>query len=115
MTGGPTGRYFHTSIYDPVRGRMIVYGGRDSTYSVLNDVWSLSLTRAPAWTQIDAPESPYRWGHSAVYDPARDRMLVMAGGEGILTYVADLWALSLAGDPAWQALSPDGAGPAARF
>ena len=54
-----------TSIYDPVRQRMIVDGGLQG-----GGVWALSLTGTPAWTQLAASEMGP--GHSegivGVYD-----------------------------------------------
>src|SRR5262249_26143358 len=38
----PSGRYGFTAIYDPVRQRMIVFGGLDNS-AVRNDTWALSL------------------------------------------------------------------------
>jgi len=109
----PSGRFHHSAIYDPVRERMVVFGG-DNHYSVpFNDAWALSLDGSPAWAQLTpagTPPSP-RYGHTAIYDPVRDRMLVF-GGHGLFDPpVNDLWALSLAGSPAWTQLSPAGTPP----
>ncbi|HVP38111.1 MAG TPA: kelch repeat-containing protein [Candidatus Saccharimonadales bacterium] len=109
---GPDGLYDHSAIYDPVRDRMIVFGGTDGSKS--NVVWALSLSGTPAWTQLSptgAPPSP-RSAHNAVYDPVRDRMLVFGGADG--SYLNEVWALSLSGTPAWTQLAPTGAPPAAR-
>ena len=103
----PSGRNASAAVYDSVRDRILVFGGYDGT--ARNDLWSLDLSGTPAWTQIAAagtPPSP-RWGHVAIYDPVRDRMLVHGGtaafgGPGI----DDLWELSLAGTPTWTQLTP---------
>ena len=50
---------------------------------------------APAWSALSTDGVPARWGHVAVYDAARDRMLVF-GGEGSDGQRSDLWALDLA-------------------
>lgn len=101
----PTGRYYPTAVYDPVRDRMLVFGGW-SGFSSWNDVWALSLSGEPTWTEVDAPGGPAIFGHSAVYDPVRDRMLVFVG--------RDVWALSLADPPNWTHLNPVGVRPTAR-
>lgn len=103
----PGGRYDHTAILDPVRQRMLVFGGNGDSQGFLprNDVFALSLTGAPTWTQLvpgGAAPSP-RLGHAAGYDPSGDRMLVVGGYDG--AFRGDLWALAL-GAPAWLALSP---------
>ena len=108
----PSKRYGHTAIYDPVRDRMVVFGG---TYgNPFNDVWAFSLSGSPNWSALTPAGSPpsRRDGHTAIYDPVRDRMVVFGGsGPGIDN---DVWALSLAGNPAWSALNPAGSQPPAR-
>ena len=102
----PPPRYGHTAIYDRPRDRMIVFGG-SNLLSSFNDVWALSLGGTPTWTQLSpagAPPDP-RFGHSAIYDPVRDRMVVFGGTGGIGSQPdADLWALSLSGTPTWTPL-----------
>jgi hypothetical protein len=106
--GGPGARYRHSAIYDPVRDRMIVFGGRAS--GDLNDTWAFDLAGVPSWTELHppAPLPRTRGGHSALYDPAGDRMLVY-GGEGATRN--DAWSLALSGSPAWTPLAPTGAAP----
>ena len=109
----PSGRFGQSAIYDPVRDRMVVFGGRSSA-SYLNDVWALSLAGTPAWTHVTPTGAPpgARQGHSAIYDPVRDRMVVFGGAAS--SFVNDVWALSLSGTPAWTQLVPSGTPPAAR-
>ena len=90
--GNATGpRSQHTAIYDPVRQRMVVYGGG----FYWNDVWALSLTTLE-WTQLFPQGRPVagRIGHGAVYDPARDAMVIF-GGPGL----NDIWSLDFAAYP----------------
>jgi len=106
----PSARRGASAIYDPVRDRMLVYGG--AAPSALGDVWALSLGASPAWTQLAPTGSPppSRSGHSAIYDPVRDRMVVFGGQTGS-TYRNDAWALGLAGTPAWSNVAPSGGPP----
>jgi hypothetical protein len=108
----PTQRSGHTAIYDPVRDRMVVFGGFGDAYPhSVNDVWALSLSESPAWSVLSPTGSTPtgRYGHTAIYDPVRDRMVVFGGGGN------DVWALSLAGSPAWSELTPAGTPPTGRF
>ncbi len=109
----PSTRYGHTAIYDPVRDRMVVFGGSAGIY--LNDLWALSLAGSPAWSALAAAGSPppARSLHSAIYDPVRDRMVVFGGNSG--SFRNDVWALSLAGSTAWSALAPTGSPPLGRY
>jgi hypothetical protein len=108
-------RRYCSVILDPLRDRMLVFGGSDGS-QLLNDVWVLSLSDPPAWTQLmpeGTPPSP-RCFHSAIYDPLRDRMVVFGGKSAAPGSLNDVWALSLAGRPAWTAVTPAGAPPPGR-
>ncbi len=119
----PVGRYAHTAVYDPVNNRLIVFGGQAVT-SVLNDVWVLSNANGQggtsSWTPLPATGGPsVRAYHSAVYDPASNRMIVF-GGE--TTYgdlaVNDVWVLLNAngmGTPTWTKLLTVGPPPSMRM
>ena len=111
----PSARWEHSAIYDPVRDRMVVFGGQGGGSSSYNDVWALSLASTPAWTQLTPTATPpsVRRGHSAIYDPERDRMVVFGGTEW--SSYDDVWSLSLAEAPAWTQLTPTGTPPGARF
>ena len=105
----------HSAIYDPVRERMVVFGGLGRS-GLHNDVWALSLAGTPVWTKLAPTGTPLsaRRGHSAIYDPGHDRMVVF-GGQGSSSYLNDVWALSLAGQPAWTKLLPTGTPPVTRY
>lgn len=106
----PSTRYDHSAIYDPVDQRMVVFGGQGTT--LLNDVWALSLTGTPTWTQITVPGAPIaaRSGHAAFYDGcvATPRMIIYGGAAQ-----TDIRALTLSGSFPWQNLTPPGPAPAA--
>ncbi|MGH9866913.1 MAG: Kelch repeat-containing protein [Candidatus Polarisedimenticolia bacterium] len=108
------GRNRHSAVYDPVRDRMLVFGGTRFPAVSLNETWALSLAGTPTWTQL-APAGttpPPRNAHGAVYDTMNDRMIVFGGGER--PYGNDVWALSLAGESTWSPLIPPHPRPARR-
>ncbi len=111
----PPSRYGATAIFDPIRDRMVVFGGYNpSTDQFLNDVWALSLSGAPAWSQLSPPNPPPgRYGHDAIYDPGHDQMVVFAGYDH--TNRDDTWALSLSGTPQWTQLATGGVAPPPRY
>jgi hypothetical protein len=113
----PPARFLQTAIYDPVRDRMVVFGGYDGASPYHNDVWALSLAGTPTWAQLTPTGSPpsARGGHTAIYDPVRDRMVVFGGSDAVIPYRNDVWALSLAGSPAWSALTPAESPPPGRY
>ena len=113
----PLDRFGHSAIYDPLRNRMLVYGGLVSTPdTVTSDVLSLSLGDPMMWTVLatSGPRPPARFFHSAIYDPDHDRMIVY-GGRNASAGLGDAWALSLADPPTWTPLAPSGGGPGVRY
>jgi len=109
-SGGPGSRSSHAAIYDPVRDRMLIVGGYPSGSA---DVWALSLSGTPAWTQLapsgagPGPGSPWR----GAYDPVLDRMLIYGGDYD--RYAQSVgFALSLSGTPTWAQLA---ASPASNY
>jgi hypothetical protein len=105
----PPPRFWHTAIYDPIRDRMLVYGGWGAldASSELADVWELSLSGAPVWTELHPTDSsPPHSAHTSIYDPVGDRMIVW-GGSTAATF-GTLWALSLADPPSWTQLGSPG-------
>ena len=115
----PIAGYGMTTIYDPKRDRMIMFGGSisDDYFGVHDDVWELKLSPALQWTKI----TPVVAGPSArrtltsIYDPVRDRMVIFAGWDNLSnntsSFLHDVWALSLEGEPVWTELLPAGDGP----
>ncbi len=116
LGAAPSPRSEQSAIYDPVGDRVVVFGGRISATEEVNEVWALSLVGEPAWTMLSPVGTPpnARYGHTAIYDPLRDRMVVFGGYDGVNTY-QDAWSLSLSGTLAWTALAPEGASPQPRF
>ncbi len=113
----PSARCLHSAIYDPVRERMVVFGGLDGSAEFRNDVWSLSMGDTPAWTRLTPTGAPPvgRVGLVAIYDPVRDRMVVFGGDDSGDIRLDDVWALSLAGTPRWTDLTPYSTSPGARM
>jgi hypothetical protein len=75
----PSARLVPSMIYDPVRDRLLVFGGasaQDSLYTrqYFNEVWELSLSGTPTWTNlaISGTAPTGRFAQVAIYDPVRD-------------------------------------------
>lgn len=106
----PPSLFVHSAIYDPLRHRLIVFGGADGASIESGDTWSLSLDGIPQWIPIAAMGPGSRQNHTAIYDPVRDRMIVF-GGFGPGVEHNDTWALSLTGSPTWSQLATTGQSP----
>ncbi len=114
---GPAPRVNHCSIYDPVRQRMLVYGGWDHEGFTANsyfDLWALSLTGEPRWTELHPLGSPAgSISASAVYDSVGDRLIV-TGGKPMYFGAPSEGAsqLQLSGELNWTKVTPMGRVPA---
>ena len=88
---GPKARADHSAIYDPVKNRLVVFGGRGPG-GALGDTWILDLG-TNAWREVKGDGPPARFGHGAVYDPASRRLIVIMG-QGTIFY-NDVWGFDL--------------------
>jgi len=122
----PAGSYGMGCIYDPLRDRMLVFGGSlgDAYLGAQNNIWELTLAESTVWHQLSpvdtsASSKPKpRRSMGAIYDPLRDRMVIYGGFDALTNYnssfLPDTWALSLTGDLQWHQLAPSGTTPTGR-
>lgn len=113
----------HSAVYDSATNTMIVFGGNDCFSTVFSDVWLLSnangLGGTPTWTLLSSSGgSPAVQGHTAVYDPGANIMIVFGGSGTVDSDTNETWVLSNAngtgGRATWRQLSPTGTFPASR-
>jgi N-acetylneuraminic acid mutarotase len=72
----PPGRRAHVMVYDSVRDRIVVFGGRNKTTD-LNDTW---IYKNGDWAQLTPATSPsQRVIAGGAYDVDRDRIVVFGG------------------------------------
>lgn len=102
------GRYGASGVYDSVNNILTVFGGGVITGGGTNGVWTLSnangLGGTSAWNQvsISGNQPAARGFHTAVYDPASNRMTIFGGTNG--HQLSDVWVLINAngiGSPSW--------------
>ncbi len=108
----PNARTDASAIWDPLRNRMLVFGGAIGTVRQ-NDLWSLDLATF-TWSHLfpGGTTPTVRSDHVAVYDRVRDRMLVFGGTNGTAP-TNDLYALDLT-TLNWTKLIAGGTLPEAR-
>ncbi|TMQ57131.1 MAG: T9SS type A sorting domain-containing protein [Candidatus Eisenbacteria bacterium] len=119
----PPGGYGMASVYEPVRDRMIIFGGStsDAYLGAHNDVWALDLHPVtPNWHKL-APASTLPRGRrtmASIYDPLRDRVVLFGGydatSDNLSSFLNDTWELSFRGSLQWTQLAPAGSVPVGR-
>jgi hypothetical protein len=109
---GYGGRWGETGIHDPVRDRIVAFGGVD-TLSGYADTHVLSLASG-TWSNLPTSGTPPAAVRGqtfrAAYDPEGDRMLVVAAADTSLR----VYALSLGASPTWSVVDVDGPPPPTR-
>ncbi|HEY6291992.1 MAG TPA: kelch repeat-containing protein [Terriglobia bacterium] len=127
LKGSPSARFWHTAVYDSAENRMVVFGGAQGVASpppCLNDAYVLEYATGiggtTQWIKLITTGGPpaARYGHTAVYDPSNNVMIVFGGNDCSSTYLNDVWVLSnangLDGTPTWSQIFPSGPAPPAR-
>ena len=118
VTGpAPPPRLYPAVAWDPAHRRIAMFGGSlGGLYPQFqDDVWVLELGAAPVWRRIlvQAAGPAPRDRASLVYDPKRDRFILM-GGRADGGSRSDAWSLSLGDAPAWSPIQASGVLPAPR-
>lgn len=73
-----------------------------------------SLQGSGSWSELSTVgEAPHRQSHTAIYDDARERMVIFGGIYN--SYYNDTWTLSLSGTPTWTEMNPAGTLPSERL
>ena len=105
----PSPRRDHSLVADGQR--LFLYGGRGN--EPLGDLWSFD-TNEGTWAEIETDGAPpARFGHNAVIDVARGRMVVF-GGQAGSAFFNDSWAFDLSSGR-WSELQPGESVPSPRY
>ena len=89
---GPPKRYRHSANHIMIGGdeHMIVFGGRDSDGTPLNDVWIFSPTKA-VWQQLNSSGSGPCHRHSHASEVNKGVLYVYGGMDAESQVLGDLW------------------------
>jgi N-acetylneuraminic acid mutarotase len=100
----PPARWAHGAIYDAIKDRMIIFGGKyeDSSFTpkYLNDVWALNL-ETNEWQELkpnSAKNPSARAGMAMIHDIENDRFIIFGGTENESTSIGslnDTWEFNL--------------------
>ena len=107
----PPARFGHTMVFDSAARRLIVFGGQAAGF--FSDTWAYDIAKG-LWTQLsrsgEGPTNSY--GHSAIYEAARNRMIISHGFTDKGRF-DDTWAYDFKAEK-WQNITPAGERPLKR-
>ena len=114
----PSPRSGHVAIYDPIRARMLIYGGSGPggvppTFA-RNEAWALSLTGTAAWSFLFQSARPAQGAAPAGALDSRAERFIVFGGAGSPSGNNDTWAFSLRSTTGWSPLMTAGELPPPR-
>ncbi len=100
----PSPRGAGVLIYDPVRDRLVEFGGYGSTF--LGDTWELTLSGSPTWhlLQPNGAGPSARWLVAGGFDSGAYQLIIMGGWPENGPYTRDTWALDLLPAGTWTEL-----------
>jgi len=75
-TSGPSGRFVNVMVFDPVRRKMMLFGGEGPAQDKLGDTWEWDGKR---WEKRDVPGPPARSAYEMIYDSKRKRAVLFGG------------------------------------
>ncbi len=89
----PPARAGHTTTWDPIKERLLVFGGRGTDRILHNDTWAFDV-KTDQWHKVEGKNQPLpRTHHTTTWDPIKRRFLVVGGRSGNDTYLPETWAL----------------------
>lgn len=106
LTNSPQPRQNHATAFDPVRGVMVLFGGRDATVGFL-DTWEFD---GLDWRQVAMTGPSARDDATMAFDGAQNRVVLFGGRGPSAQPLNDTWEWD---GTAWRPLNPVNA-PSAR-
>jgi len=103
-------------VYDPINQQTLLFGGATQLAAATNNLYALTQSTPDQWSAPTASGTPppARYGHTAVYEYAAQRMLVF-GGFGASGPLNDVWGLNTSGGTfSWSQITPVGTPPSVR-
>lgn len=105
----PAARSRHAMAYDDSRERVLLFGGLDENFEVLQDTMTWD---GEAWVTLDFGENdtpPARQYHSMAYDAARGEIVLFGGYDGDFNALDDTWVFD---GSSWEEATPQRRPPA---
>lgn len=100
--GSPPASEFAAMAIDPLRQRVVLFGGNDLDFNLISETWELDLNaNPPTWTRFIAPGPSGRSFASMAFDASRSAV-VLTGGSADSGRSLETWAFD---GTAWTLIS----------
>ncbi len=103
---GPVARSGHSMIYDKMRNRLLVFGGKNNEGDLMNDLWSWDGTH---WKKISDTGPEPRQSHRIVYNSTNGDVFLFGGSNIDKKALNDTWVYR---NEKWIELKSDTSPPA---
>jgi len=109
-TSPPNPRVESAMVYDSENAKIILFGGRDHNWQMLNETWEYDIA-SNAWKQLSTNVTPEgRLFHSMAYDVVGGQTILFGGYDGQQA-LNDLWVFNYI-TKTWQQLQSSNSPPA---
>jgi hypothetical protein len=88
----PSARHYSAMVYDPIRYRMLLFGGADPVETPLGDTWAFDL-RTNTWSELHPSGATPRaraW-HAMAFDVESGQAYLYSGGSDRGSFTTELW------------------------
>ncbi|MBX2870635.1 MAG: hypothetical protein KTR30_00995 [Saprospiraceae bacterium] len=102
----PEARSGHAMVYDAFNDRLLVFGGKNETGQLLNDLWSWNRS---AWSQLKATGPVQRQSHALVFNSNTGGVFLFGGSNAEKQSLNDTWIYK---DENWKRISSSSIPPA---
>ena len=103
-TTKPSARDNHAMAYDSTNNKVVLFGGKDSSFNNIDETWTYD-TSTDTWTQQNPTTKPSaRCIHAMAYDSANDKVVLFGGGS-IFGHIDETWTYDTSTDT-WTQQNP---------
>jgi len=102
----PSARYTHYMAFDPINAKVVVFGGHDTSDSIVDDTWTYQYS-TNKWDEVDNLVKPSnRHAGWMTYVPDLNRIILYGGGDSESMSLSDIWSLKVS-DYNWDVFNPN--------
>lgn len=102
----PAARSGHAMIYDSIKDRLLVFGGKNEAGQLLNDLWSWN---GSVWSQLEVSGPAPRQSHGFAFNSNTGEIFLFGGSNAEKQSLSDTWIYK---DERWKEMHSSSVPPA---